>query len=167
MKRPRPEPRALLFELDGVLLDNSSGAGHPWLHDGVREMLAALALAGYPLGVVTGMERRSWEAYEATFTPSRFAVVITADETTAPAPHPAGMLAAARGLALEPRHVAFIGASPRGLAAARAAGMQVAAALWQAHDTGRNDPTSTIAGEAPDWEFARPAEVTRTFAAWC
>ena len=55
-------------------LQSSMGEGP---YEGVREMLAALRTAGYPLGIVTGKGRRIWEVTEEIFDPGIFRVVVT------------------------------------------------------------------------------------------
>lgn len=63
------------------------------------------------------------------------------------------------GLPLE--ETLYVGATAEELEWGRAAGMTIAAALWAGAERER------LAALAPEWVFDRPADVTRTFAAWC
>ena len=137
-------------------------------YEGVREMLTALHTAGYPLGIVTGKGRRIWEVTEETFEPGTFEVVVTEDDVREPKPHPEGLLQAARELRTAPERVVYIGDSVGDMAAGRAAGMSVGAALWPKTDPeDRADFLFRIDGYAPEWRFESPADVTRALAMWC
>lgn len=147
-------------ELQGALGDGP--------YEGVREMLTGLSSAGYPLGIVTGKGRRIWAVAESAFPSGLFEVVVTEDDVRRPKPDPEGLLVAADALAIPPERIAYTGDSRTDLAAGRAAGMRVGAALWPKTDPGdRERFLASIADLAPDWLFERPAEVTRTFARWC
>ena len=147
-------------ELQGALGDGP--------YEGVREMLAALAAAGYPLGIVTGKGRRLWQVTEAVFAPQLFGVVVTEDDVRAAKPDPEGLIAAAEALRIAPARIVYVGDSVADLAAGRAAGMSVGAALWAKTDPmDRDGFLAAIAEHAPDWIFERPAEVTRALAPWC
>jgi pyrophosphatase PpaX len=137
-------------------------------YEGVREMLTALASAGYPLGIVTGKGRRIWSVTESAFTSGLFDVVITEDDVQHPKPDPEGLLAAAAALGVEPARVAFIGDSASDLQAGRAAGMSVGAALWPKTELADREAfLARISDLAPHWLFEKPADVTREFARWC
>jgi HAD superfamily hydrolase (TIGR01509 family) len=137
-------------------------------YDGVREMLAALRSAGFPLGVVTSKGRRAWEVTASEIDLGDFAVVVTEDDVSEPKPHPEGLLAAADALGLPPAQVAYIGDSSGDLKAGRAAGMAVGAALWPKTAPGERDLfLERIRPLAPEWSFERPADVSRAFARWC
>jgi HAD superfamily hydrolase (TIGR01509 family) len=144
------------------------GALHDGVYDGVAEMLAALRAAGYPLGVVTGKGRHAWSVTERELGLGAFDVVVTDDDVAAPKPDPEGLLAAARALALPPGEIAYLGDSLGDVEAARAAGMRAAAVLWPKTADGEAERfVKRVEPLAPDWVFARPAEVTRAFARWC
>ncbi|HSU16778.1 HAD family hydrolase [Longimicrobium sp.] len=147
-------------ELHGALADG--------VYDGVREMLAALRSAGYPLGIVTGKGRHAWEVTEREMALGPFAVVVTEDDAEAPKPDPRGLLAAAREMAVSPAEVVYVGDSTVDLEAGRAAGMRTAAVLWPKTGEGEAERfVNRIASLSPDWIFRHPADLTRTFARWC
>ncbi|MFL5382357.1 MAG: HAD family hydrolase [Longimicrobiaceae bacterium] len=144
------------------------GALHEGIYDGVPEMLAALRAAGYPLGVVTGKGRHAWTVTEREMGLGAFDVVVTDDDVAAPKPDPEGLLAAARALGLPPGEIVYLGDSAGDLEAGRAAGMRTAAVLWPKTAEGEAERfVKKVEPFAPDWVFARPAEVTRAFARWC
>jgi pyrophosphatase PpaX len=137
-------------------------------YEGVREMLAALAAAGYPLGIVTGKGRRIWTLAETAFPSGLFEVVITEDDVEHPKPDPEGLLSAAERLSIPASRVAYIGDSRSDLAAGRAAGMAVGAALWPKTDPDdRERFLAEVAELEPEWLFEIPADVTRAFVKWC
>lgn len=133
-------PTALLFSLRTLLETRGEVA-----HEGVREMLAALSAAGYPLGIVGCAASE----VESALAPTIFDVAVTdIDE----------MQAVPERLGIPVAKVAFIGGSRSALSAARTAGMPVGVALWCGED---------LVDLAPEWLFERPADVTRAFARWC
>jgi HAD superfamily hydrolase (TIGR01509 family) len=152
--------RAHYAELHGALVEG--------LYDGVREMLAALRSAGYPLGIVTGKGRHAWEVTERELDLGVWQVVVTDDDVSAPKPAPEGLLAAAGALGVDVADVVYVGDSVVDLGAGRAAGMRTAAVLWPKTGEGEAERfVNTTRDLAPDWVFARPDELTRTFARWC
>jgi HAD superfamily hydrolase (TIGR01549 family) len=137
-------------------------------YEGVREMLAALRSAGYPLAIVTGKGRDAWEVTERELALGPFAAVVTDDDVRAPKPDAEGLLAAARALATAPEACVYVGDSLTDLQAGRNAGMRVAAALWPKTAPGERERfVNQASAFSPDWAFHRPADVTRAFAAWC
>ena len=138
------------------------------MYEGVREMLAGLRSAAIPLGVVTGKGRGAWEVTLQHFDLGSFASVVTDDDVDHPKPHPGGLLHAAAEMKVAPESVVYLGDSVGDMEAGRAAGMKVAAALWPKTEPGEPESfREAIAPFAPDWVFERPADVVRTFAAWC
>ncbi|HET6229009.1 MAG TPA: HAD-IA family hydrolase [Longimicrobiaceae bacterium] len=137
-------------------------------YDGVREMLAALRSAGIPLGIVTGKSRAAWEVTEAALGLGPFAAVVTDDDVAAPKPDPQGILLALGEMGVDPSRAVYVGDGLGDLRAGRDAGTRVAAALWPKTGEGEADAfAEEIRPLAPDWTFARPADVTRAFAPWC
>ena len=137
-------------------------------YDGVREMLAALRSAGYPLGIVTGKGRHAWEVTERDLALGPFAAVVTDDDVDRPKPDPRGLLAAARALSVAPGEIVYVGDSKVDLRAGRAAGMRTAAVLWPKTGPGERERfLMEIEPLSPDWTFDRPADLTKTFARWC
>jgi pyrophosphatase PpaX len=144
------------------------GAMCEGVYDGVREMLDALRAADHVLGIVTGKGRAAWAVTEREVGLGDFAVVVTDDDVHAPKPDPAGLLAAAEALGAAPAEVVYLGDSAGDLEAGRNAGMRVGAALWAKTAPGEVDAfLDAVRPFAPDWLFARPADVTRAFARWC
>lgn len=138
------------------------------LYDGVREMLAALRSAGYPLGIVTGKGRHAWEVTERALDLGTWDVVITDDDVSIGKPEPEGLLAATRALGIDPADAVYAGDSIVDLRAGRAAGMRTAAVLWPKTAEGEAERfVNRIRELSPDWVFARPAELTRAFVRWC
>lgn len=144
------------------------GAACEGPYDGVREMLAALRAAGYPLGIVTGKGRYAWEVTERAAGLGTFDVVVTDNDVRAPKLDPEGLLAAAARLGTSAGDLVYVGDTAADLRAGRAAGMRTAAVLWPKTGPGEAERfVKTIAPLAPEWTFAHPGELTRTFARWC
>lgn len=147
-------------ELHGALSEGT--------YEGVREMLAALRSAGYPLGIVTGKGRVAWELTERELALGPFDVVVTDDDVSAAKPDPEGLLAAARALGADPAGMVYVGDSEGDMGAGRAAGMRIAAVLWPKTAPGEPERfLERVRGHAPDWVFDHPADLTRAFAGWC
>lgn len=91
---------------------------------GVNALLDALAAAHIPCAVASNSDR-AWveEVLAITGLRARFAAVATADEVARPKPDPDVYLLAARRLDVPPETCLAFEDSPRGLAAAHAAGM--------------------------------------------
>ena len=154
------EVRRLYAELHASMADG--------VYDGVREMLAGLRSAGLRLGIVTGKGREAWAVSEAAMDLGPFDVVVTDDDVHAAKPDPGGLRMAAEALGIAPAGAVYIGDSASDLQAGRNAGMRVGAALWPKTAPGEADAfRRAIQPLAPDWSFARPADVTRAFALWC
>ena len=91
---------------------------------GVLALLDALDEAAIPCAIASNSER-AWvdRVLNITGLTSRFRVIATADEVARPKPAPDVYLLAAERLGVAPEHCAAFEDSPRGLAAAHAAGM--------------------------------------------
>lgn len=137
-------------------------------YDGVREMLDALRAAGVPVGVVTGKGRRAWEITTKSIELGDFEVVIAEEDVEWPKPHPGGLEAAARAMGIPTSRMLYIGDSLADMEAGRQAGMRIGAALWPKTDPGdRSTFLRDLRRWSPDWEFERPADVTRILVSWC
>jgi pyrophosphatase PpaX len=178
-RRPRSERRLLadwLGEAAGAASHAEMRRWYAELHaslgegayEGVREMLAGLRAAGLRLGIVTGKGREAWAVTQAALGLGAFDVVVTDDDVHAAKPHPAGVRPALAALGVPPERAVYVGDRASDLEAGRNAGVRVAAALWPKTAPGERDAfLDAIHPLAPDWIFARPADVTRAFAAWC
>lgn len=95
---------------------------------GVAVLLDALASEGIPCAVASNSER-VWvdEVPQITGLTGRFAAIATADEVQNPKPAPDVYLLAAQRLGVDPCACIAFEDSPRGLAAAHAAGMTTVA----------------------------------------
>ena len=93
---------------------------------GARELVAEVAAAGLPYGLVTSSERVIMDAVLARFG-TAFPVTICAEDVSATKPDPEGYLLAAQKLAVDPRRCLVIEDSRNGVAAAEAAGCVVVA----------------------------------------
>jgi HAD superfamily hydrolase (TIGR01509 family) len=90
---------------------------------GAVALLAALAQAGVPVGLVSNARRRFVEpALRAAGLYDAFGVVVTVDDVSHPKPAPDAYLAAAVALGADPAACAVLEDSPTGVAAGRAAG---------------------------------------------
>lgn len=138
------------------------------VYEGVPEMLAGLRSGGLRLGIVTGKGREAWEVTRAATHLGEWEVVVTDDDVHAGKPDPGGLLAATDALGMAPERIVYVGDSTADMQAGRNAGMRIAAALWAKTAPGEADAfTAKIQPMHPDWIFARPADLTRAFAAWC
>jgi HAD superfamily hydrolase (TIGR01509 family) len=112
---------ALSDELYALAVEEVAKTAEPM--PGAVALLAALADAGVPVGLVSNARRRFVEpALRAAGLNETFAVVVTVDDVARPKPAPDAYLAAAAALGAEPAACAVLEDSPTGLAAGRAAG---------------------------------------------
>ena len=116
----QPGP-ALSDELYALAVEEVAKTAEPM--PGAVALLAALAQAGVPVGLVSNARRQFVEpALRAAGLHDAFAVVVTVDDVARPKPAPDAYLAAAVALGAEPAACAVLEDSPTGLAAGRAAG---------------------------------------------
>jgi HAD superfamily hydrolase (TIGR01509 family) len=116
----QPGP-ALSDELYALAIEEVGKTAEPM--PGAVALLAALAQAGVPVGLVSNARRHFVEpALRAAGLHDAFAVVVTVDDVARPKPAPDAYLAAAVALGAEPAACAVLEDSPTGLAAGRAAG---------------------------------------------
>jgi len=88
---------------------------------GARELVAEVAAAGLPYGLVTSSERKIMDAVLAGLG-ADFPVAICAEDVSRCKPDPEGYLLAAEKLGVDPCRCVVIEDSPNGVAAAEAAG---------------------------------------------
>lgn len=101
------------------------------IFDGVPAMLAAIAQAGLPWGVVTNKSQRFTLPLTASMPLFASAgVVISGDTTAHSKPHPEPLFEAARRLGLQPQACLYVGDDERDIVAGRAAGMRTVAATY-------------------------------------
>lgn len=117
-------------------------------YPGIREGLAEAKRLGIRRGMLTGKGRRSTLiTLEALGLDSLIEVVVTGDEAPAPKPDPGGLLMAATALHADLDRTVYVGDSIADLGAARAAGLCIAAALWD------NRASIVRAEEEPDYRL--------------
>ncbi|MDD3762172.1 MAG: HAD-IA family hydrolase [Nevskiales bacterium] len=113
-------------------------AEHTRLFDGMSELLATLAGAGIPAGIVTN--KPSWltrPLVERLSLRTPLACVVSADEVMHAKPAPDSLLLACRQIGIEPRSCMYVGDDRRDIDAGRAAGMRTVAAAWGYLGTGQ------------------------------
>jgi HAD superfamily hydrolase (TIGR01509 family) len=120
-----PSPEAIArWLLDGMLA--RAAAGRVAIQPGARALLAEVAAAGLPYGLVTSSERELAAAVLKA-TGFRFPVVVTGDDVVAHKPDPEPYLLAAALLGVDPARCVALEDSPNGVASAGAAGCLVVA----------------------------------------
>jgi len=99
--------------------------------EAVEPVLAAIAHAGLPWGIVTNKATRFTEPLlRALGLDGRAAAWVCGDTTPFAKPHPQPLLEAARRLGLPPTDCVYVGDDLRDVQAGRAAGMATVAAAW-------------------------------------
>jgi HAD superfamily hydrolase (TIGR01509 family) len=121
----RVDPAVVETWLTESMIELLAGGPLPVM-PGARGLVAEVAAAGLPYGLVTSSERVIMDAVLARFgTP--FPVTVCAEDVSACKPDPEGYLLAAQKLAVDPRRCLVIEDSRNGVAAAQAAGCVVVA----------------------------------------
>jgi pyrophosphatase PpaX len=127
---------------------------------GAVETVAALAVAGHPIGVVTAkIEQGAHRTLRHAGLLPHVGAVVGADSCAHAKPHPEPVLLALARLGREPSEAILVGDSPHDVAAAKAAGARAAAALWGA--CGRD----VLAAAGADWFLSDVREVPALVAA--
>ena len=127
---------------------------------GIREAVTALKAQGHKLAIVTSKARSGvTRGLRVCGLDDLFGTIVTADDTTKHKPDPTPVLRALEILGSEAGHAVFIGDSPHDMAAAAAAHILKAAALWGPFGRKDLEPCS------PDIWLAHPAEIA-DFATW-
>ncbi len=124
------------------------------LFPGVADVLEALRVRGYAMGIVTSKRRATTEAAVSGFHLDRWCTVIITDEdVTRHKPDPEPVRAAASQLGVSVAEALMVGDSPLDIAAGHRAGAGTAAALWGTVEA------SPLLAEAPDHRLARPEDL--------
>jgi HAD superfamily hydrolase (TIGR01509 family) len=115
---------ALMHELEALVMAEAAAGVAP--RPGAVALLDALAQAGIAIGLASNSRRPFVELVVGSAgLLDRFAVIVTGDEVDRPKPAPDIYLVACRRLDTEPADAVALEDSPTGVAAAKAAGMQV------------------------------------------
>jgi HAD superfamily hydrolase (TIGR01509 family) len=122
--RPVPPETVAQWMLDGML--DRTRAGRVVVRPGARELLAEVAAAGLPSGLVTSSQRAFADAVLSA-TGMAFPVIVCAEDATATKPDPAPYLVAVKLLDVDPARCVVLEDSPNGVASATAAGCRVVA----------------------------------------
>ncbi|MBI4799915.1 MAG: HAD family phosphatase [Desulfarculus sp.] len=110
----------LLDQQASLYLERHAGRVRPY--PGVRRVLAGLKRARVPAALVTSSRRSLVERCLPGEIRQGFSLVISAEDVSRHKPHPDPYLAAAQGLAQDPRQCLVVENAPAGIAAAAAAG---------------------------------------------
>ena len=122
--RPAPPRTVERWMIEGML--DRVRAGRVVIRPGARELLAAVADAGLPHGLVTSSQRAFADAVLAS-TAMTFPVTVCAEDVAMTKPAPEPYLLAAKLLDADPARCVAIEDSPTGVASASAAGLRVVA----------------------------------------
>ena len=121
---------------------------------GTLETVDALARRGLRLAIVTSKHREATlRGMDLCGLVEHFPVIVTPEDVSHPKPHPEPVLHALDRLGVRPEEAVFVGDSPHDMAAGKAAGTRVAAALWGPF------PREALERERPDWMLGAPGEV--------
>lgn len=127
------------------------------LHSGVPNVLEWAREAGLAMSIVTG---RGWETTEMILKHhelmDRFVTVICNDHVDFPKPSPVGIELALKRMGLKPSEAMYVGDSWMDMRAARLAGCQSVAALWDLL-VDRDE----LAAQSPDHWAEAPAAIQR------
>jgi HAD superfamily hydrolase (TIGR01509 family) len=125
-KAAKPVPPATVerWMMDSML--DKVRAGRVRVRSGARELLAEVAAAGLPYGLVTSSQRSFAEAVLAS-AGMVFPVTVCAEDVTVTKPDPEPYLLAAKLLEADPARCVVLEDSPNGVASASAAGCRVVA----------------------------------------
>jgi HAD superfamily hydrolase (TIGR01509 family) len=127
---------------------------------GAAGLLAELAAAGIPRALVTAAQRQIMDSVIAA-TGLDFDVTVCGEDVHRSKPHPEPYLKAAQLLGEDPRDCMVLEDSPRGIAAARAAGCPVIAVPSVPLPAGPAGPAQLIAASLHEVDLARMQEMVR------
>jgi phosphoglycolate phosphatase-like HAD superfamily hydrolase len=127
------------------------------LHQGVPAVLEWARVSGIPLSIVTG---RGWETTETILRHhgllDRFVAVICHEHVSMSKPSPEGLRLALSKMGLEAPETIYVGDSWVDMRAARSAGCQAVAALWDLMAD-----RDALAGQSPDHWAEAPGAIPR------
>jgi HAD superfamily hydrolase (TIGR01509 family) len=121
--------KAVVFDLNGVIVDEAGWhRGEQRARDGIADLITELSDAGILLAVATsGRRATAREALTRLGLADRFAVIVGLEDVRLPKPDPEVYRRAVEHLNVTPAEAAAIDDSPRGVRAARAAGLAAVA----------------------------------------
>jgi len=122
---------------------------------GMRAVVRTIRAAGLDLGIVTSKKRRTtgMGLARCELPAEWFRAIITADDVQRYKPDPEPVEEALRRLGRHPAETVFVGDSTHDMRSGRAAGVQIAAALWGPYTREQLEPTD------PDAWLERPSDV--------
>jgi pyrophosphatase PpaX len=127
------------------------------LHSGIPEILQLLSGQGITLAVFTGKGSRTADITLSEFNIAQyFDLVVTGNDVSHHKPHPEGIQKIIRHFDVSPSQVLMIGDALADVKASRAAGVKVAAVLWDSYDkegmlSANADYVFHHVGELHDW----------------
>ena len=127
------------------------------LFEGVTELLGGLREGGHRLGAVTGKSRGAFEVTDALVALEGFDVVVVEDDVARPKPDPMGIRLALETMGVRPEDALYVGDTSMDVEAARAAGVQVAAALWGRPPEARDKLRGSL--RDGEWALGAPADL--------
>ncbi len=121
---------------------------------GTLETVEALQRRGARLAIVTSKHRAgALRGMDLCGIVDHFPVVVTPEDVARPKPDPEPVRVALEKLGVRAEEAVFVGDSPHDMAAGKAAGTKVAAALWGPF------PRTALERERPDWMLTAPGDV--------
>jgi HAD superfamily hydrolase (TIGR01549 family) len=135
-------------------------ASMAFLHQGMDELLAFLKRKGVKLAVFTGKGRRTaMVTLEKLAIKDFFDVIVSGNDVVHHKPHPEGILRVLDILAVDANEALMVGDSLSDVSASKAAGVRIAAVLWDSYDPLR------VRNAGPDYVFERVADMLAWFRA--
>jgi pyrophosphatase PpaX len=132
------------------------------VYRGVPEMLGRLRTLEFPMGLVTGKSRLSWQVTGPRVGLGDWAVEVFDEDVPASKPDPAGLVLALERLGRAPEEAVYLGDTFTDLEAAHRAGVRPAAVLWSKRPHER-DPFRQRALELGGLVFHAPDAVSAYF----
>jgi HAD superfamily hydrolase (TIGR01509 family) len=127
--RPDLDPRWIMNQLIGQVVENIAKDGIPW-RAGARELLADLRAAGIRSALVSASYRMLLDVVLDELPPGSFAASVAGDEVTSGKPDPEPYTTACAKLGVDPRDCVAFEDSPPGTRSAAAAGATVVVVEW-------------------------------------